>query len=190
MLGVNAMFEPMFAKCCDGSSMKEKEMVLKEALHEAPIAEDLPVLITWNGKDKLAGKPMMQTALDMFARKAVAGCTCAFLVEHSGERYDAKYSVDSSLQRMRLDLLEAGGPFEGVSWRTTAIQDIYLIDDGEDCFPPAVLSKVPSKERERLVMMAYLTDPGDVQHACLLLDSIDSRDALMESLRIICIHGR
>mmetsp|Transcript_28119 Transcript_28119/g.70633 ORF Transcript_28119/g.70633 Transcript_28119/m.70633 type:complete len:204 (-) Transcript_28119:472-1083(-) len=117
---------------------------------------------------------------------AVAGRKCTLLSARTGTRTAAEYAVDADLLQLTV---QATGSSERpeVLHRCPLmhIEDIYIVEDGEDCFPPGIIELLTPEEKDGLFMIVHSVDDpnADVAHLCLVEASRSDRDNLLEHLR-------
>jgi len=71
-------------------------------------------------------------------------------------------------------------------WPLLNIQDVYTIEDGAAFFPPNVISALQPDEKKRLLMIVYRSG-GVMSNLCLVEESREGRDALLECLTVLCV---
>mmetsp|Transcript_9228 Transcript_9228/g.29298 ORF Transcript_9228/g.29298 Transcript_9228/m.29298 type:complete len:226 (-) Transcript_9228:42-719(-) len=134
-------------------------------------------------------KARIQDMVNRFAKNALVGCPCICVREGSGERVETKYRLDKTLEHMVI-LSVRGSERAEITCPIADIQDIYsYVEDGEACFPPAVLSALRPEEAPLLLMVVFHAEHGRVLRFCLLEQCNDSRDMFLECLRILCIYA-
>jgi len=117
---------------------------------------------------------------------AVAGRKCTLLSARTGTRTAAEYAVDADLLQLTV---QATGSSERpeVLHRCPLmhIEDIYTVEDGEDCFPKGIMDSLTSEEKDGLFMIVHsFDDPNaDVAELCLVEASRSDRDNLLEHLK-------
>jgi len=141
-------------------------------------------------------KARLQSMVDSFVKKAVRGCPCAHIDNQTGDRTEALYRIDRSLRRFTLVAKDDGrviaeSPIEG-------IQDIYVLDDGEDCLPPEVRHQVKPHERKSVLMVVH----GQSQNRrrslakqsascfCIVEESRERRDVFLETMKVFSIYAQ
>mmetsp|Transcript_5747 Transcript_5747/g.16342 ORF Transcript_5747/g.16342 Transcript_5747/m.16342 type:complete len:221 (-) Transcript_5747:98-760(-) len=168
------------------------------ALPEAPYSagqqasdEDGPVTSrSLSPGEKEAEKARLQVLVNSFVRRAVSGCPCTYFREGTGVRARTQYRIDKSLEYLLVLSQDAGGRAE-VACPIAAIQDIYsLAEDGASSFPGEAVSALRPGELDRLLMVEYRGPRGELSSFCVLEESRDSRDAFLESVRVLCIYAQ
>merc|ERR1711920_226391 len=133
--------------------------------------------------------------LNLFAKKARKGCSCVYLGNSEstwGNRVTAHYILD---QQMKSLSMVTNAPdadqHRSVSCTIHEILDIYSFpDDGEECFPAEVVRACSIEELELLLMVVYAgEDSGDACSFCFAEDSCESRDTLLDCLRILSMKN-
>jgi len=132
-------------------------------------------------EDLCQDQPTVFTALS-----PVAGRKCTLLSESMGARMEVKYAVDEDL--LQLTIQATGNPEQPeVLHRCPLmhIEDIYIVEDGEDCFPPGIIELLTPEEKDGLFMIVHSDDDpnADVTELCLVEASRSDRDNLLEHLR-------
>merc|ERR1712048_731153 len=114
-------------------------------------------------------------------------------VRHNVRRMLAECKKNRMLS-IRLLPQEAAFPSQDFSAELSCplleVQDIYTIDDGEACFPPNVVSALQPEEKQLLLMIDYSMAEGAKSSVCLLEETRERRDALMECLTVLCVVAR
>jgi len=152
---------------------------------EAPAASSRSL----TDEEKEDEKARIQEMVNRFAKSALAGCSCVCIREGSGERVATKYRINKSLEYLVVLSVRDMERAE-ITCPIADIQDIYsYVEDGESCFPPAVLAALKPHELELLLMVVYQSDSDRVLRFCLLERCSESRDTFMECLRILCIYA-
>jgi hypothetical protein len=151
-----------------------------EASHEMPASSTVP-----------PGLQSLQDKIRDFAKKAVKGCPCAILSKSTGGRQQGEYFFDERLEHL---IVAPARSMWGSSKEPTdrinigTIQDIYVIEDGEDCFPREILATLRPAERELVFVVVYSRGGERGTATCCLLEKTrECRDALLECLRVLCI---
>jgi len=185
----------MFVSCCQGS-FDLGESIVDDRQSVASIAIDGK-----RGAKKLQGRRnrgqvaedetmervRMQTLLDSFAKRATKGCPSTYLDGRRGARTDALYRIDRSLRH--LTVLAKDDRRVVAECPIKDIQDIYLLSDGEECFPPEVVKRVKPDERDLLVMIVHGGGHEKTLGFCVLEESLESRDELLECMRLLTIYA-
>lgn len=141
-------------------------------------------------EEKEAEKQRLQQLVNSFAKKAVKGCPCMYLKESTGEQCRTQYRIDKTLEYLIIVAGEDATKAE-VTCPIAAIQDIYsFVEDGENCFPVEVTSKLSAEQKEFLLMVVYRSGNSKMFRFCLLEESAGSRDIFLECLRVLCIYAQ
>jgi len=195
----------LFATCCRGSEHFEENIMDDRA--PVSIYDGAPCSTSGSGlsrgskkpksramekrqrssEDETVEKARLQSLVDSFAKKAVRGCPCTHLDDRRGERTEALYRIDKSLRH--LTLLAKDDRRVIAECPIQEIQDIYLLDDGEECFPPDVVKRLKPHERELLLMVVHGSSQTKVFSFCMMEESRESRDKFLESLRVLSIYA-
>mmetsp|Transcript_80206 Transcript_80206/g.208426 ORF Transcript_80206/g.208426 Transcript_80206/m.208426 type:complete len:204 (+) Transcript_80206:102-713(+) len=117
---------------------------------------------------------------------AVAGRKCTLLSERTGARTAGEYVVEA--ESLQLTVRATGSserPEVLHRCPLMHIEDIYIVEDGEDCFPPGIIELLTPEEKDGLFMIVHSVDDpnADVAHLCLVEASRSDRDNLLEHLR-------
>uniref|UniRef100_A0A6V0E5Q8 Uncharacterized protein n=1 Tax=Zooxanthella nutricula TaxID=1333877 RepID=A0A6V0E5Q8_9DINO len=137
------------------------------------------------------GAPVTRAALEIariddFLPSAATGRACVCFNEATGQRSEAVYHVDGSNARVIVQAFSESGARD-VLVPIGAIEDIYTISDGDDCFAPKLIAALAPEERERLFLLVFAQGSDDaLQSLCLLEKSSEDRDKLLDLLRILC----
>jgi hypothetical protein len=138
-------------------------------------------------QDEEKEKARLQNLVDTFARKAVRGCLVTHVDERRGDQTACLYRIDKNLRH--LTLLSKEDRKVVAECPLKDIQDIYLVEDGEECFPPSVLRQVSGADRGLLLMLVFGSSDANVFSFCMLEESCESRDMFLESMRILSIYA-
>jgi len=129
-----------------------------------------------------------------FADSVGKGRNCTRLLEATGARINVKYSVDHASRC--LVVKTAGLPAQQeVVCRIACIEDIYTLEDGDECFPPQVVESLAQEEKEGLFLIVYTTtDARGRPHEepvslCMVEASRRARDDLMEHLKRLSLSS-
>jgi hypothetical protein len=141
-------------------------------------------------------KSRLQSLVDSFVKKAVRGCPSAHIDNQTGERTEAMYRIDRTLKSFTLAAKDDGRVI--AECPIEEIQDIYVLDDGEDCLPPGVMRQVSPHERDCVLMVVH--GHGHIRpqsltrkHAscfCIVEESRERRDVFLESMRVFSIYAQ
>merc|ERR1719401_3411710 len=118
-----------------------------------------------------SGLQSLQGKIQDFAKKAVKGCPCTILSKSTGERQQGEYFFDERLENLivapaRTMWVSSKEPMDHIS--IGAIQDIYVIEDGESCFPREILMTLRPAERERVFVVVHSRGERGTATCCLL----------------------
>mmetsp|Transcript_95645 Transcript_95645/g.239654 ORF Transcript_95645/g.239654 Transcript_95645/m.239654 type:complete len:206 (-) Transcript_95645:143-760(-) len=120
------------------------------------------------------------------AASAAAGRKCTLLSEKTGARTEAEYVVDADLLQLTVRMASNFGQPEVLhSCPIMNIEDIFTVEDGEDCFPPRVMESLTSEEKGGLFMIVQSTHGPNTDFAklCLVEASRADREDLLEHLK-------
>eukprot|EP00443_Scrippsiella_acuminata_P072703 CAMPEP_0115404234 /NCGR_PEP_ID=MMETSP0271-20121206/17309_1 /TAXON_ID=71861 /ORGANISM="Scrippsiella trochoidea, Strain CCMP3099" /LENGTH=209 /DNA_ID=CAMNT_0002828195 /DNA_START=82 /DNA_END=711 /DNA_ORIENTATION=- len=120
------------------------------------------------------------------ASSAAAGRKCTLLSERTGARTAGEYVVEA--ESLQLTVRATGSserPEVLHRCPLMQIEDIYTVEDGEDCFPQEVIDSLQSEEKDGLFMIVHVVDDPNAEAAqlCLVEASRSDRDNLLEHLR-------
>mmetsp|Transcript_72594 Transcript_72594/g.200260 ORF Transcript_72594/g.200260 Transcript_72594/m.200260 type:complete len:215 (+) Transcript_72594:155-799(+) len=153
-------------------------------------AEEPSTVRSLSPEEKEREKERLQSLVNSFARKAVKGAPCTYFNEGTGERFSTQYRIDKGLEYLIILNAQDANHAE-VTCPIIAIQDIYsVVEDGESCFPPEVLSTIKPTELEQLLMVVYRGGNDKIFRFCMLEESRESLDMFLECLRILCIYAQ
>jgi len=192
----------MFFWCCtpnDDESHVRLDIAVDENLafkvFDQP-REQVPTLLTsqhnGNGKREPAKVQQLKQQVEAeddpvdFVTSAARGRKCTCLSEAGGERTEAEYLVEADSARLVVQRVSRAGRLETEVCPVLSIEDIFTIDDGEECFPPEVMESLTWEEKTRFFMIVYASsdDPAaDPINLCLLEASRSARDDLLDHLR-------
>lgn len=120
---------------------------------------------------------------------------CTLLSEYGGARIQARYYIDKEICTFTLSFVFESQPLEVVC-PIPCIEDIYQVDDGDDCFPPGVFNSIAPNEQDYLFMVVFSdTFALDVRKntgfnsLCLLEETKEGRDRLLEQLKVLHVEG-
>lgn len=134
-------------------------------------------------------KRRLQGLVHSFAKKAYKGIPCTYLDVAAGARVKTTYKINKVLTHLTIMSVESKDVPE-VTCPIASIQDVYsLEEDGESVFPKELLQMLKRGEDQRLLMFVCLTDKGQWQKLCFLEESRESKIALLECLRILCLYA-
>jgi hypothetical protein len=142
-----------------------------------------------------AERASLQKMMDAFAWKACKrdGFPCTYIQEDDDgtTRVSASYGLDRSLTRFHVRSPLGSSFALSIICPLAKVVEVYSSDDGMDCFPPDVLAKVKPHEMDQLLMVVFDPDDeaGDQLRFCMLAESWESREELVECLRILCIYA-
>mmetsp|Transcript_39413 Transcript_39413/g.126363 ORF Transcript_39413/g.126363 Transcript_39413/m.126363 type:complete len:177 (-) Transcript_39413:57-587(-) len=135
-----------FSTCCGGSNEDLLEMTdldMEERVAVPTRTEDtgMPVLL------------MSRAAVKVTAEKGTKeGGPCMLIDEETGECMAAEFIVDALRRHFVLQVFSEGARQE-MSCPIEDIQDIFQIEDGDDCFPAPVLKVLGPEQRPGLFML-------------------------------------
>jgi len=138
-------------------------------------------------EDEAAEKARLQSLVDSFTKGAVRGRPSAHVDDRKGKRTETLYRIDRNLRH--LTLLARDDRRVIAECPIKDIQDIYLLEDGEECFPPQAVRAVEPHERELLLMLVHGGSQEKVFSFCMLEESRESRDNFLESMRVLNIYA-
>mmetsp|Transcript_28120 Transcript_28120/g.70635 ORF Transcript_28120/g.70635 Transcript_28120/m.70635 type:complete len:210 (-) Transcript_28120:472-1101(-) len=120
------------------------------------------------------------------ASSAAAGRKCTLLSERTGARTAGEYVVEA--ESLQLTVRATGSserPEVLHRCPLMQIEDIYTVEDGEDCFPQEVIDSLQSEEKDGLFMIVHVVDDPNAEAAqlCLVEASRSDRDNLLEHLK-------
>merc|ERR1719188_27059 len=75
----------------------------------AHIGDDGSTARSLTEEEKQAEKARLQSLVNTFAKRAVRGCTCAYIREGAGERLATQYRIDKSLEYLSVMSLKDPG---------------------------------------------------------------------------------
>merc|ERR1712187_521394 len=102
----------------------------------------------------------------------------------------ASYGLDRAWKQLVVQEMTTLCGEDGLVCPLAQIKDVYsLAKDGASSFPAPVLARIHPEERDRLLMLVYGSMPDERQDICLVLESVESRDAFLEGLRMLCISA-
>mmetsp|Transcript_17790 Transcript_17790/g.46952 ORF Transcript_17790/g.46952 Transcript_17790/m.46952 type:complete len:203 (-) Transcript_17790:403-1011(-) len=159
-------------------------VMLRPVSQSGNASEELPAQPVFEERE--SEKARLKVLVNQFANKASKGCPCSYFSEATGERIETTYRLRWNLSE--LTIVSPKDSSETIAHCPLAtIQDIYtLSEDGESCFPAKIVKAVRPEEQDRLVLVVY--QGGQI--LTFLEESIESRDRLLECLRILCIYAR
>mmetsp|Transcript_55765 Transcript_55765/g.118794 ORF Transcript_55765/g.118794 Transcript_55765/m.118794 type:complete len:221 (-) Transcript_55765:203-865(-) len=120
-------------------------------------------------------------SIDAFARSAAKGRKITLFSEAAGTRFTGSYQVLEKSGKMLVYVdTETGRYVEEFS--ISDIEDIFQMVDGDDCFPPAVMSALTPEEHDSLFMIVYRGPSQEDHILCLLEESDKSKGDLLQLL--------
>jgi hypothetical protein len=132
-----------------------------------------------------ADKEQRKHKIAAFRRALVQGCPCTLVKEGSGDRCSAICYIDKTFQHM---IIGSTDNQPEVKCPLAGIQDTYsFVEDGANVFPTDVLDSLGPEEHNLLVMVVYRCSRGQMFRFCLLTDSAESRESLLECLNVLYI---
>jgi len=149
-----------------------------------------------SAEDRQREKERLRDLVAGFARSAVDGVPCTSIDPITRCRCAAKYSVEANLANIVLvsegrDNI-AVQPASTRVCRIDRIQDIFSVEDGESCFPPAVLSLLSPVELELLIMITYGSGEGSdsLSQLCFLETSRYRRERFLTCMHVLRLYIR
>mmetsp|Transcript_74788 Transcript_74788/g.219071 ORF Transcript_74788/g.219071 Transcript_74788/m.219071 type:complete len:228 (+) Transcript_74788:131-814(+) len=136
--------------------------------------------------DKQAEKARLRVMVDTFVQKAFRGCPCVYFEPGTHRRLPTEYRLQRDLASLCImSATDENIPL--VTCNIGTIEDIFsCAEDGDGAFEDAVLQQVQPDEKQQLLRVSY----GDDQTFTFLEESVESRDMLLECLRILCIYAQ
>lgn len=120
-----------------------------------------------------------------FAIAAKRGCPCLILRPEYKVPKSTRYWLDSTNSK-----LVFGNSLNEpvITCPLGNIEDIYsFVEDGAAVFPKTFLDKLRPNQHRLTLMIVYSVDGGDKhQEFCLIEQSVTSREAFLEGLRLLC----
>jgi hypothetical protein len=116
---------------------------------------------------------------------------CVVIDEETGAHMQAAYHVDALTRTLNINV-HREGTVQVLSCAVELIEDIYQIEDGEECFPSQVLEKLTHGERGGLFMIisrGFQVDgtPAGIDLALsVMVPDTELRVDLLEHLRKLC----
>lgn len=141
--------------------------------------------------EKQAEKERLRSVVREFVNAAVQGRPCKFLQEKEGmnKLCPTQYSLDPTLRHFTVAC--GASMSSDVSLPISSLHEIYsCAEDGKDCFPTKTISMLQPEELDLLVMVVYRNNEDKLRRFCILESSVESRDNLLEGLRILHIYAR
>mmetsp|Transcript_146639 Transcript_146639/g.372139 ORF Transcript_146639/g.372139 Transcript_146639/m.372139 type:complete len:205 (+) Transcript_146639:95-709(+) len=113
---------------------------------------------------------------------------CKHLCESTAARAEAEYFVDEDLGHLVVRVKTTGGAGrqpDTIVCPLGSIEDIYTVDDGEDCFPSHIIESLTPQEKEGLFLIVCTPPSHDVEPSgiYLLEASKSARDGLLKHLQ-------
>lgn len=132
-----------------------------------------------------ADKEQRKHKIGAFRRTLERGCPCTLVKEGQGDRCSASCYIDKTFQHM---IIGSSDNQPEVMCPLAGIQDTYsFVEDGANVFPTDVLDSLGPEEHHLLVMVVYRCSRGQMFRFCLLTDSAESRESLLECLSVLYI---
>jgi len=113
------------------------------------------------------------------------GRKCWHISEKTGLRNEVEYRVDVKSGQLVLKMIRSSGRQDMLSFPIMSIEDIFTIEDGEDCFPAPLMKSLSAEERAGLFIIEYTHDDGtSIQRVGVYLveASRSARDELLQCL--------
>lgn len=110
---------------------------------------------------------------------------CTRLSEKTGAKTEAKYVVDADLLQLVVETIGEAGQLEKLVCPIKSIDDIFTIEDGEDCFPSGIMDSLAREEKARIFLIVYPNDDSraDPSKLFLMEASQSARDDLLHNLQ-------
>lgn len=118
-----------------------------------------------------------------FAASIAEGRRSTRLAESTGARMEAEYSVDVRSGQLVVKIKQ-GGQLEVERCPIALIEDIYTVDDGEQCFPRHLMDMLTSEEKAGLCLIVWpAAGPGAEPESLYLIEASQwARDELLKCL--------
>jgi len=137
-------------------------------------------------EDKQVEKSRLRQMVDTFVKKALKGCPCVYFEPDTNRRIPTYYKLQPDLSGLCV-MSSINKLLPLVTCPLGSIEDIFACaEDGESAFPSAVLSHLDASEKERLLQVSH----SGSQTFTFLEETVESRDMLLECLRILCIYAQ
>jgi hypothetical protein len=140
-------------------------------------------------KEAEAEKRRLQGLVHTFAKKAYKGIPCTYLDVLGEKRVKTTYKINKVLTHLTIMSSDKSDSAEVVC-PIASIQDVYsLEEDGPSVFPRDLIKMLKPGEEERLLMFVCNTDKDKWIKICFLEESRESKNSLLECLRILCLYA-
>jgi hypothetical protein len=167
----------------DFPKMKGIELFPHEFEEQGPALQDLRVEIPRN-------RHRLQENVTKFTEKVVSGVPCVYLKEMTSQRIKTQYKVSGSPLEIVV-LGPAGSNIVEVKCPLRQIQDIFALElDEESLFPRGILDLLRPDEREKLIMVLYGADAGELYRFCILEQSLEGRDIFIECVQLLSDYAK
>mmetsp|Transcript_45531 Transcript_45531/g.114717 ORF Transcript_45531/g.114717 Transcript_45531/m.114717 type:complete len:229 (+) Transcript_45531:121-807(+) len=148
-------------------------------------------------KTVVEGEEPEQLAVDSeegplgFAASAARGRRCVCVLEDTGARMSAEYFVDANSGSLVLTVTEQGRRPESLVCPVRSIEDIYTIDDGEECFPGHMIKSLTPAERAGLFLIVISAADADIEPTSVYLVEVSqsARDDLLKHLQDLLVQN-
>mmetsp|Transcript_101039 Transcript_101039/g.253372 ORF Transcript_101039/g.253372 Transcript_101039/m.253372 type:complete len:196 (+) Transcript_101039:93-680(+) len=186
-----------FSCCC---TTEDRNQIRVEALHSDEVVTSFsifdeppmrkPTLLTSRPTSAMEVGKSRQRLADAekegsvdFLTSLVKGRRCKHLSEKTFARMEVEYYVDATRAQMVMKTVGDRQP-KMMACPVKSIEDIYTINDGDDCFPKQVMELLTPQEKVGLFMIVHTTDNpfAEVGRVLLIEDSESSRDSLLQQL--------
>mmetsp|Transcript_140010 Transcript_140010/g.355018 ORF Transcript_140010/g.355018 Transcript_140010/m.355018 type:complete len:195 (+) Transcript_140010:23-607(+) len=188
----------LFWSCCSPPEESNKisydidsEVVAYSSL-DAPPPPPMPSLLGAQPKEAVQSpKPthvMNEAAAEGSVEEdtgTVQGRSCMLVSTSTGAQTEAEYIVNADLLQLEVKTVGQVGELGMTVCPVSSIEDIYTIEDGEDCFPQSIMDSLALNERARLSMIVYTIDDSsdETGYLCLVDMSESARDDLLMQLQ-------
>mmetsp|Transcript_15087 Transcript_15087/g.38303 ORF Transcript_15087/g.38303 Transcript_15087/m.38303 type:complete len:181 (-) Transcript_15087:28-570(-) len=110
------------------------------------------------------------------------GRRCMLVSASTGAQTEAEYIVNADSYQLEVKMAGQASELGTVVFPCMSIEDIYTIEDGEDCFPKGITESLTLEEKARLFMIVCKTSAAAVC-LCLIEASKSGRDDLLQQLQ-------
>mmetsp|Transcript_132952 Transcript_132952/g.343966 ORF Transcript_132952/g.343966 Transcript_132952/m.343966 type:complete len:196 (-) Transcript_132952:219-806(-) len=110
------------------------------------------------------------------------GRRCMLVSASTGAQTEAEYIVNADSYQLEVKMAGQASELGTVVFPCMSIEDIYTIEDGEDCFPKGITESLTLEEKARLFMIVCKTSAAAVC-LCLIEASKSDRDDLLQQLQ-------
>lgn len=132
------------------------------------------------------------TMVTAFAKKAVQGCSCTHVDEHTGRLTPAKYFVDKDLLEMTLvTSVEGSNPdYRRSTCAISGIQYIYTFLESNPGEVSAHIEALKPEEKRRALHLTYKGSDGEIADLIMLEESPNSALDTAQSLQVLCMSAK